>query len=104
MLAFLILLILCHWQTAFKKYQKHYTVIKTESEEYGEQRDSTFPRVLSHEREHLSESCATAEMEEKSLEFANRCVLTLCGKSGQEELSPFLRTEQVFETHSVDHI
>jgi len=42
MLMHLISLIHRHWQTAFKKYQKHYTVIETESEECDEQRDSTF--------------------------------------------------------------
>lgn len=71
MLALLIFLIHLHWQTAFKKYPKHYTAIKMESEEHGEQRLHCL-RGLSDGSEHLAESRATAETEEKSLGLANR--------------------------------
>lgn len=47
--------------------------------------------------EQPAESHAVEETE-KSLELADRGVLTLYRKSGENKLSPFLRTEQFFET------
>lgn len=71
MLALLIFLMHHHWQTAFKKYPKHYTAIEMESEERGEQGLHS-PRGLSDGSEHLAESRATAGTEEKSLGLVNR--------------------------------